>query len=93
MQSPYIENGISMDNEARIVRVETVIDHIQYLLERIDKRFDNLDSKISERFEKMDTCYREMNSRQDSNLRWMIGIGITALLSVFAAIIALRLQG
>ncbi len=92
MQS-YIENGIEMDTESRIVRVETVIEHVQYLLERIDKRFDSLDSRMAERFEKMDNCNREMNNRLDSTMRWMMGIGITAFLSVFGAIIALRLNG
>ena len=93
MQTSYAGNGIAMDNESRIVRVETVIDHIQYLLERIDKRFDGLDSKMGERFEKMDSCNREMNNRLDSTMRWMMGIGITSLISVFGAIIALRMQG
>jgi hypothetical protein len=93
MQSQYIENGLAMDNESRIVRVETVIDHIQYLLERIDKRFDGLDTKMSERFEKMDNCNRELNNRLDSTMRWLVGIGITSLISVFGAIITLRLQG
>lgn len=92
MQS-FLDNGIAMDNEPRIVRIETVIEHIQYLLERIDKRFDSFDVRMSDRFEKMDNCNREMNGRLDATMRWILGIGITSLISIFGAIIALRLQG
>lgn len=35
-----------MNNESRIVRVETVIEHIQYMLDRIDKRFDKADENM-----------------------------------------------
>lgn len=72
-----------MNNESRIIRVETVIEHIKYMLERTDARFDALDDKMS-----------KLSTKFDSSIYWLIGIGVTSLISVFGAIIniALKLQ-
>ncbi len=42
------QEGGHMKDEARIVRVETVIEHIQYMLDRMDKRFDKIDENIKD---------------------------------------------
>lgn len=48
-----------MKDEARIVRVETVIEHISYMLDRMDKRFDTLDKKIDSRADKLELELQE----------------------------------
>lgn len=48
-----------MKDEARIVRVETVIEHISFMLDRIDKRFDSLEKKVDDRCNKIETDFKE----------------------------------
>jgi len=80
------------NEEARITRVETVMEHIQYMLEKMDKRFDEMEEKINHKLDKMEHRIQLVNQRLDSSTRWLIGIGVTSLLSVFAAIINMGMK-
>jgi len=84
------EGDRGMKDEARIVRIETVIEHIQYVLDRVDKRFDSLEltlehkfNKIDLKFDKIDQKFNELHRESKIHFRWMIGLGITILGSPF----------
>ncbi len=90
MKAHKFEDG-KMNNESRIVRVETVIEHIHYMLEKIDKRFDQVDentnllrqemkegfNKVDNRFLEVDKKIDRLDSKIDSNFKWIVGTIIT----------------
>ncbi len=53
-----------MDNDSRMIRVETIIEHIQYMLARMDKRFDGME----EGFDKLDKKIDALEVRLDSKI-------------------------
>lgn len=55
-----------MNTESRIVRVETVIEHIQYMLNRIEQRFDTLDGRINDLSSDMKEGYEKLNTKIDT---------------------------
>ena len=81
-----------MTEEARLTRMETVVEHIQYILEKMDKRLDEMEGKLNHKFDRMEQRINQVNQRLDSSTRWLVGIGVTSLLSVFAAIINMALK-
>lgn len=72
--------------ESRITRLETIMEHVQYMLERMERRFEDMETKINYKLDKMEQRINAVNQRLDASTRWLIGIGVTSLLSVFAAI-------
>jgi archaellum component FlaC len=71
-------NGGEMNNEERIVRLETIIENINGTLGRFDKRFDSIDK----RFESLDEKITSLNNRIWSNFLWVM----SAFAGLFAMI-------
>lgn len=80
------------DDSARITRLEAIVEHIQYILEKMDKRLDEMENKLNHKFDRMEQRINQVNQRLDSSTRWLVGIGVTSLLSVFAAIINMAMK-
>ena len=66
-----------MNNESRIVRIETVIEHIQYMLDRIEKRFDKTEEMLLEIKKENKESVIRLDSKLDSNFKWIVGTIIT----------------
>ncbi len=88
MKAHKQEGTNKMKDEARIVRVETVIEHIQYMLDRIDKRFDKIDSdlkefkkEVSDKFDGMNNKFNEVRKEALGHFRWTL----TFIIAVFAS--------
>lgn len=88
MQAYATSEAEQMNNESRIVRVETVIEHISYMLDRIDKRFEALDQKLEVKFtlleereatidKKIDATINRLEQKVDTNFKWIVGMMIT----------------
>lgn len=72
------------DMSNRIVRVETVIEHINFMLERMDKRFDEVDARFTKLDKKIDDHAKDVkqqlekfDSRMWTNFYWILGTMLT----------------
>lgn len=81
-----------MSDESRIVRIETLLENIQAAIERMHKQQDNSDKKIEESFKTTHAQYYQIDNKIDTTIKWMVGIGVTSLISVFGAIINIALK-
>ena len=63
----------------RVVRIETIIEHINFMLERIDKRFD----AIEERLDKNDVKIESIRKEGWAQMRWILTFLIALCASPF----------
>ena len=77
MMKAHIAEEKGMNNESRIVRVETVIEHIHYMLDRMDKRFDKIDERLIEVQKETKEGLLRNDSKIDLNFKWVVGTMIT----------------
>lgn len=81
-----------MNNESRIVRVETVIEHINFMLERTDKRFDKIENDIAAYRKEVNGGFDTVNAKIDSTTKWLIGIGLSSFVSVIGIIVNIAMK-
>lgn len=78
-----------MNNESRIVRIETVIEHLTYILDKMDKRADITDKKIDDLRIDMKQDFVSVYKKVDSNFKWLVSIIISLfLLNLFVPVAA-----
>ena len=92
-----------VNNESRLIRLETIIDNTQRTLERLDIRFDQLENKLeSFRFEtkndltgvksSLSADIKEVDRKLSAFKSWIIGIGLMAFMSVGGEILNIALR-
>lgn len=81
-------DGGDMNNDQKIVRLETIIENIHETLQRFDRRFDSidtrlqsLDDKISKEANRLDAKISRIESRLWTNFLW--------IMSAFAGLFAI----
>ncbi len=80
------EGEQDMKDESRIVRVETVIENLQYILEKMDKRFDKIEIDlkdmqrgISNKFDQINDRFHDLHKESKVHFRWMMAFGVAIL--------------
>lgn len=92
-----------MNNETRLVRLETIIESTQKTLERLDKRFDGLELKLEAfRIEaksdltdvknSLSNDIKDVDKKLSTFKTWIIGVGIMAFMSIGGEILNIALR-
>lgn len=87
MQAMQSEESL-ISHEGRLSRTEAVIEHINYMLERIDKRIDLTNQQASALSfqvekgnsllnDKIDSVINRLEGKVDTNFKWIVGMMIT----------------
>jgi hypothetical protein len=65
---------------------------IEKRFDRVDERFDKIENNINDFKKEVNIKFESINTKIDSTTKWLIGIGVTSLISVFGAIINIALK-
>lgn len=71
--------------ETRIALLEQSLVHVNDTLTRIEKKLE----RVEERFDKIDDRFEKIENKIDSNMKWLIGLGVSILFSVASISITL----
>jgi len=94
MKAHKIEEIIN--NESRLIKLETIVENTQRTLDRLDNRFDQLENKVDIKIEslriELKNDIKEVDKKLSSFKIWIVGIGASALISVAGEILNIALK-
>ena len=70
-------------------RIDGLREAIVELGERMDRRFEGMEQRFDRRFEAVDRRFEKMEQTTSTHFRWIVGIQMTTLLAMVAAMAAL----
>ena len=86
------DEATAMKENVRISLLEQSNLHIQQSLERMEKRFDKIDSKLEKMDCKIDANFAYLNDKIDSRFMWMLITYFGGFAGTFGALVFSHLQ-
>ncbi len=77
----------TQNQDTRIALLEQSNNHIYEALQRIEKRFDDVEKKLDKRFDEMDKKIDKFDSRLWTNFYWVLG-SMATLTTIIAGLLA-----
>ena len=79
---------MSIRSEERVAYLEGQVSELSLRLSAIERKVDHLEQRMDTRFEAVDRRFDTLEAKMSTQFMWLIGIQVTTLVAIVAALIS-----